>query len=424
MEYQYVIVGGGIAGVTAAETIRENDSLARIAIISEESEILYSRVLLPSYLKKRIRRQQLFLRRPSDFTAKRIDLRMNERVAWIDTKHRDVIFENGITVGYEKLLLATGGRVKEWSDSQDQQLVFRLQTLEDADRLNSAMDYIHNPLVVGASFISLEFLEIFTVRGIAPVLVVRDKHFFSHFVEEQGGQLFNDNFERHGIQTVYNDVIAEVKPAQPPDASAQSSGLRQNGTSEMKAITRGLVELPCDAIAVGIGIERPLAYLEGSGIERGEKGIGTNQFLETSQPDVFAAGDTAEFFDVIYGQHKVDGNWTNAVLQGKRAALNMMGEKQEFRAVAGYSISNLGFQITVLGWCEDAGDSIVRVEWGKKQYERLFIRDGVIVGAVLVNRFADRTHIAKLIEARVSLNPWRDKLVDMAFDIHQIPVIP
>ena len=426
MEYRYLIIGGGIAGVTAAETIREKDALASIAIISDESEILYSRVLLPSYLKKRIRREQVFLRRPAEFTGLRIDLRMNEQVARIDTKHRDVIFENGLAVGYEKLLLATGGRVIPWDGPGDQDLIFRLHTLEDADRLDQALDRIRQPVVVGASFITLEFLDIFTMRGIPPALVVRDKHFFSRFVEDQGGQIFHDNFERHGIKTIYNDMLAEVRPA--PDTileyAKESPQIGENQRARINILTRGLAELPCDAIALGIGIERSRGYLEGSDIEQGEKGIRTNEYLETSVPGIFAAGDVAEFFDVIYGQHRIVGNWTNAVLQGKRAALNMLGERQEFRAVAGYSITNLGFQITVLGWCDDPRDSIVRVEWGKKQYERLFFREGALVGAVLINKFADRTHLAKLIESRIILEPWRESLGDMKFDIHQIPVIP
>lgn len=422
MEYQYVILGGGIAGVTAAETIHEKVPTAKIAIVSEESEILYSRVLLPSYLKKRIRREQLFLRHPADFTEKGIDVVMNERVARIDNKHRDVIFENGVVIGYEKLLLSTGGRLKQWDVADNQPWLYRLQTIEDADRLGSALDEnrIGNPAVAGSSFIALEFLEIFTIRRIPSVVVVRDKYFFGHFVEEQGGQLLQDNFERHGIRVISNDMIAEVGAA---PVSSDKDRKHAVALPLLKAVTRGLVEIPCDAVCLGIGIERPTAYLEGSGIERGEKGIRTDQYLQTNDPRVFAAGDAAEFLDVITGEHHVAGNWTNAVLQGKIAGLNMTGERREFRKAASYSITNLGLQITALGSSRTWDDAIVRVEWGKRQYERLFLKDGVAVGAFLINSFQDKTHLAQLIENRISLDLWRQALSDMRFDIHQIPVV-
>lgn len=426
MEYQYVIIGGGIAGVTAAENIRQKDPTNRIAIISEESEILYSRVLLPSYLKKRITREQLFLRRPADFTDKGIDVLMNERVVGIDAKHRDVLLENGHTVGYQKLLLSTGGRVKQWDVTKSEPWLYRLQTIEDADRMRQALDQnrIINPVIAGSSFITLEFLEIFTSWGITPNLVVRDKHFFSRFVEEQGGQLFGNNFERHGIRAMYSDVIAQVLPGDSPSGDTPNTDKRPGAepVPPLKALTRGLAQIPCDAVCLGIGIERPMEYLAGSGIERGEKGIRTNQYLETNDPRVFAAGDAAEFFDVIAGEYRVGGNWTNAVLQGKIAGLNMAGEHNEFRRVTSYSITNLGFQITVLG-SQDAKECIMRVEWGKNQYERLFLKNGAVVGAALINRFQDKTHITKLIENRILLDAWREALADIRFDIHQIPVV-
>ena len=120
--YDYLIIGGGIAGVTAAETIRENDNRATtIGIISEEPHLLYSRVLLPAYLKGRVSREQLFLRKIDDFTEKKIDLNIHEKVLFVDIKRKEVGLANRVSIGFEKLLIATGGAVAAWGaeDIQD-----------------------------------------------------------------------------------------------------------------------------------------------------------------------------------------------------------------------------------------------------------------------------------------------------------------
>ena len=408
--YNYLIIGSGIAGVTAAETIREHTNDAHIAIVGEEPHMLYSRVLLPAYLKNRIPRQKLFLRTIQDFTDKKIDIHGGDGVASVDVAHKNVTLGSGKTFAYDKLLLATGGRVKEWGRPEDQSFVYRLQTLDDADRLFEAIPSLHNPLVVGSSFISLEFLEIFLASKITPTLLVRDKYFFGNLVEEQGGKLMHENFLRLGIKVDYNDTIAQI------DTTPQAFEKRE-------ITTKKLDKIYTDAITVGIGIKRNLAYAKESGIETGEQGIKTNEFFETSSPDIFAAGDVAEYYDSISKSHRCVGNWTSAVLQGKCAGLAMVGIKEAFMRVPSYSITNLGFQITALGDTASHEGTLVRIDMARKQYERFFFRGNMLTGAVLINRFVDKTHLSKLIEQQVDITQWRDQLSDNSFDIHTIPVI-
>ena len=407
MHYQYLIIGGGIAGVTAAETVRQHNPDATIAIVGSEAHVIYSRVLLPAFLKKRIPRTALFLRTVEDFTAKKIVLYQQETLISIDVKHKDVVLENGKTFQYDKLLLATGGNVKPWGKPEDQHIIYRLQTLDDADRLSEHIPTITNPLVVGASFISLELLEIFLANHIVPTLLVRDSHFFGSILEEQGGALMQQNFDHLGIKTHYHDTIATIE-------------YKERGA---EITTKTLKKMSCDAIGVGIGIDRDFGYAQSAGIDVGQHGILTNEYLETNQPDVFACGDVAEFYDGIADKQHTVGNWTNAVLQGKRAGLNMLGQREKFTYVPSYSITNLGFQITAVGDCSRHEGAIVRVDPVHKQYERFFFKEDVLAGAILINRFADKAHIAMLIENRTHISQWRKQLADMAFDIHAIKMV-
>ena len=404
-KYDYLIIGGGIAGVTAAETIRGENSQASIAIISAEPYPLYSRVSLPRFLKKKISREQLFLRKSNDFSDKDIKLRLGEKVLFVDVGRKEVGLENGVALGYEKLLISSGGRATDWRKPENQEFIYHLQTLDDADRLYGALAEIKQPLVVGASFISLEFLEIFTVNKITPSVILRNNYFLEKTLGPIGGDILKSNLERYDIRIQFNDSIGEVQ--------RESEG-------RVVVVTRALRRIECDALALGVGVDRNIEFLKGSGIRLGEKGILTSEFLESSEDGIFAAGDTAEFYDTILGAHHVVGNWTNAFLQGRRAGLNMSGQREPFKNVTGYSITSFGFQITVLGYCHNELESIVRSDLALNQYERFFLKDGVLVGASLINRFEDKPHLVGLIESKKNMEEYKEKMKDFSFDIRAI----
>lgn len=418
--YHYLIIGGGIAGVTAAETIREQDHDATIGVISHEAYLLYSRVLLPAYLKRKIPREKLFLRTIDDFIEKRIALRLQETVTAVDAKRREITLHNGITLGYEKLLIASGGHVKAWGRPEDESAVYRLQTLDDADRLFAALASINNPLVIGSSFISLEFLEIFRANAITPAILMRDAYFFGQYLEENGGELMRTHFQRHHIALYEHDEIAQLHRV-PPER--QQDAQEDRGQTSLAALTKKQQTIACDSLAVGVGIDRNLSFMPTSNILRGDVGVRVNEFFETSQEGVYAAGDVVEMFHPETQTYRATGNWTSAFLQGKAAGLAMVGIRKPFRTIPSYSITNLGLQITMVGECKDEGETIVRVNMETNEYERLFLKDGALQGAVLINRFKDKTHITRLIETGQKLDAYREQLSSLEFDITTIPVV-
>lgn len=402
--YEYLVVGGGIAGVTAAETIREKHPTATVAVISDEPHLLYSRVLIPAYLKKRISREQLFLRRAEDFTEKSIDLHLGQRVVGVDTKQKSIALASGLTFHFQKLLLASGGKVKPWGEEEYQKSILRMQTLDDADRLMAILPSLRHPLVVGSSFIGLEFLEVFSLQNLHPAILTRDSHYFAKFLDPRGGEIIRNNFARNGIEGYFQDSVREIKVRD----------------GELLIGTERLREISCDIVGAAVGIRRDTDFLANSGIELGKIGVRTNEFLETNIEGVYAAGDAAEFFDLVAGKFRAAGNWTNAFLQGKRAGLNMAGSREPYRNVSAYSITNLGLQITVLGEHGPEMDALVRLDEPNDQYERIFLKDGVFKGAALINRFQDKPHLAKLIETKTPVGNYRQKLTEFAFDIREI----
>lgn len=409
--YHYLIIGGGIAGVTAAETIREHDRDATICVISHEAHLPYSRVLLPAYLKRKIPREKLFLRTIDDFIEARIEIRLQQTVTAIDENRREVALQTGATLGYKKLLIASGGQVKPWGRPEDQSVIYRLQTLDDADRLFAALASITNPLVIGSSFISLEFLEIFLANKINPAILMRDEHFFGQYLDQSGGELMRAHFQRHHIPLYEHDEIEHLKHL----------------PADMTILTKKQQTIACDSLAVGVGIDRNFLFLGQSTIVRGQSGIRANEFFETSHENIYAAGDVAELLHPATQTYRTTGNWTSAFLQGKYAGLAMAGLKAPFLNTPSYSITNLGLQITMVGECANdpltGGDTIVRIDTDTNQYERLFFREGTLKGAVLINRFKDKTHLTRLIESAQKLDTYREDMALLQFDITTIPVV-
>lgn len=394
-QFDYLIIGGGIAGTTTAETIRAKDEACSIAIVTKEAHPLYSRVLIPSYLKGRIKREQTFMRKASDMEAKRISYFPGETVAKIDTKEQVVRLASGASLHYEKLLIASGGRVRGLDlPGNEASHIFRLQTIDDADGISQALPEISRAVVIGGGFISLEFLEAFRLRNIPTTLVFPHARFFEKFVSAQGSAFLERNFEKHGIGLVPSESAAGF--------------LKQDGRVA-GVITVSGKTFPCDAVGIGIGIERELEFLKDSGVALGKTGVITNEYLETNIPGVYAAGDIAEFDDEIAGMRHALGNWNNAFMQGKTAGESMTGERAAFKNVAMYSISNLGLHIAAIGEVGPSYQSVVRSEGS--YYEEFFLKGTKVVGAFLINQPRHQALIQRWVAGGYSIF-GRDGLSD------------
>lgn len=400
--YNYLIIGGGIAGATAAETIRERDNQGLIAILTEETHPLYSRVLLPNYANGRIPRQRVFLKSFEDFEVRRIDWHKECRVLSLDTSLK-IIHTNAGDYSYDKLLIATGGHVRKWTvPGGDMKGVFQLQTLNDTDAIVAAMQSAKKAVIIGGGFIAVEFLEICRLHNLETTLFCRDEFFFEGKLDKIGARILDKNFQEHGVRCVYGAEVAEVRGKEYVQEVALKSG----------------EVYMADFIGVGVGIERSTAFLSEQ-LEIVPAGIKTNEFLETSAPAVWAAGDIAYYYDMFYGKHQALGNWTNAVMQGRYAGENMTGTKKPLTTLFGYNIVNFGLQIAFIGdtIISEEIETITRSDSITKKYERFFIKNNRLQGAIMINMFSDRTVIASLIQKRVDIGEKKELLSDMGTNL-------
>ena len=400
--------------MTAAETIRQKDKSASIGIVSKEALPLYSRVLLPHYVRGKILREKVFLRSLDDYTSKNIDVLVGKEVMVNNFDVHEVRLSDKSTLSYGKLLIATGGTPLRWRIvGEEIEPILRLQTIEDADLALSTISGLAGQgeaLVVGGGFIALEFLESAVAYGFKAHLLIKEKRFFAGQLEERGWGILEQNFARHGITT---HVEAEVKKL-----DREETGLFAAYTSSNEAV-RGVW------VGVGIGVDRNYGTFQGGGLKT-NRGIVVNEYLETSVPDVWAAGDIAEILNSKTGESRTVGNWNNAFLQGRTAGINMakVGSdgREIYDALPTYSISNLGYNITTVGSTREAEgiEALERIWSDGREYERFFLRDGKLIGVFLINRFADKPIVSKIIEQKIDLSEKRRFLHDPDYDLAKI----
>ena len=364
----YLVIGGGIAGTAAAETLREEDPHAKIAILEAEPHVLYSRVLIPKYIKGQIQKEALFLRKISDYAEKNINFYPSAKVLKINPEKREAILKNGSIFSYKKLLIASGGKPKTWTSDVQVDVgrpfqVLRMHTLEDADAIKEAIENakIKEVLVIGEGFIALEFIRIFILNGFKTHLATKGDVWGEARLGRTGAEMLEEVFKKY-------EIVVHKK------------------TADREKIKSALT-------AAGIGLSRNLEAF--AGLEVG-RGILSDEFLETSRPGIFAAGDVAEFFDVIAGRRRIVGNWTNSFLQGRIAALNMLGRRVLFKNVSTYNISCLDERLTFAGDTEDF-DDVLEIKKDGTLLRALF-KENKLKGAVLINRFNDKIEMTKLIE--------------------------
>lgn len=402
---KYLIIGGGVAGTTAAETIRQLDPAGSCAIVSDEPYRLYSRIMLskPNFFLEKIPFGQIWLKQEDWYAQHNVSLIAGKKAATLDIAEKIVTLDDGTALQYDKLLLATGTCVRPWTvPGSDKNGIFYLRTLDHAKQIIAKVKTAKRAVVIGGGFIGFEMCDMLRLAGIDVTLILREPHFWDPMLDEASGRMIEQALERGGVKILRNTEVREVV----------------GKDSVEKVILKDDKELPCDMIVAGIGTYCPIEWTAGSSIKT-NRGIVTDEYLATSALDVWAAGDAAEFKDIVLGEQIQLGNWANAQMQGKIAARNMCGMHEEFRLVSFYVTGGFGITIAFAGDVRPSNERtiITRSARDNSSLSRIILGNGKIVGATMVNNTKELATIAKLIEKGVDMTDNTDKLSDPSFDL-------
>lgn len=389
---RYLIIGGGIAGTTVAEEIRKHDTDSEITIIEHEQHRCYSRVLLAHYVRQIVERDRVFIKKEEWYEQKNIELQTGVRALAIDTKNKFVRTSEERELPYDKLIITTGGELNLLGE--DLRGVSYLRTLDDADNLKQLIAEMgdlpkkeRRGIVYGGGFIALEYINIFAKFNIHTTVVMRSSGFWSRALSETSQKVLADQAKESGI-----DLETDVSSVEFL-GDKEFAGLRLASGKELSAKILG----------VGIGVKFDNSIFDGTDIEF-KNGIVVNEYLETSLPDVYAAGDIVEFYDVIAGRRLRLGNWMSALMQARALGKTLTGDRTQFELVSSYSIDLQGMDVVFIGDTSrpDADEVIQRVAEPNKSVE-VFIRDGSVVGAVMIGDVSQRSEITRAIKEKKML---------------------
>ncbi len=389
-ERNYVIIGNGVAGTSAAETLRKNDPNCHIALLTNEPYPLYNRVSLPRFLQGVLPEQKVMIRDFAWHEQRNIKLITETLVTGIDTDERVVTTNTGLHLPYDALLVASGGwanplRVPGAAEATN---IYNFVTLDDTKTIIAKMLESRSALAYGGSFISYELCDGFAVRKLNTTWLMRGPYWLRSSLDPEGGEVVDNIAKKFGVEVIHGDEIESV--------------VTKNGLACAVKTKKGR-EIQTDMLGVGLGITLNTQILAGTPVEVRD-GVVVNEYLETNVPGVYAAGDVAEFFDPTINRHHTMGTWDNAMAHGRLVAINMAGGHEPYLDVPTYTSPLFDVNIAVVGTAESNNPELESIalrepgEKGNENYRKLFFRDNKLVGVLMIGSPKGRKKLVDIVK--------------------------
>ncbi len=366
----YLIIGAGLAGASAIEGIRELENSRSIVVIGAEEHLPYDRPPLSKKLwfgKKQVK--DIFLHDPAFYERNGVELRLGRRAVSVDVKSKTVTDSLGDSHQFEKLLLATGGLPQVLPiPGGDLQGIFYYRTLNDYQRMRAEAEEGKSAVIIGGGFIGSEMAAALTLNRLLVTMIYPAACLCDRVFPEDLGLAIERVYENRGIR-----IMKGRRPAR----------IGRKGSRFVIETGKG-ERVESDMVIAGIGIKPALELAQQAGLDTSD-GILVNEYLQTSNTDIYAAGDNARFpYQVLGKQARVE-HWDNALNQGKQAGRNMAGAHQAYTYMPYFFSDLFEFGYEAVGEVDSRME--ISADW-QKPHETgtiYYLRDGKIRGMMMCN---------------------------------------
>jgi len=410
-ELSYVIIGNGIAGVTAAEVLRAEDSAADITVVADDPFPVYYRPALKDYLAGRVREDKLWARPASFYQDQRIRF-LSDRVVGIQVGQHSVQLQSGQQVEYHRLLLANGARPSTLKcPGLDLAGVTTLRTVADYQEVQSRLSSARRIVVTGSGTLALETIETLRHRGYQVIHLLRRHTLWSEVLDATASDLVLQQEKRDDVEVRLEEEVAEIT-----GKNGQVTGV----------VTTNGARISCDMVIIAIGIEPIIGFVKSSGIPCG-RGVQVDNAMRTGAPDVYAAGDILETTDAMAQRTRVIGQWYPAIQQARAAAysmLDLLDTRRLFRSSTFYNATFLyGLDFASVGMINipnnGQGYQEIVADPQPRIYRKVLLKGGLPVGVIGLGDRKGVLAFKRAIDHRVNLSPVASKLFAPDFKLNE-----
>ena len=390
MTQTFVIIGAGHAGGQAAATLRMKGFEGRIVMIGDESYVPYERPpLSKALLAGEIEIERTFLKKSTWFDDKDVDLRTDTLVESIDRTGKSVTLSDGESIGYDKLLIATGTRVRKLDlPGADLDGIFYLRAIADTLAIQERMTPDSKVVIVGGGYIGLEVAAVGAKMGCDVTVLEGLERVMNRVVSPEVSEFYTDVHTKAGVKILCGVGV---------------TGYEGDGTVSHVVCADGSKH-EADLVVVGVGVIPNYDIADAAGLDV-DNGIVVDEFARTSDPDIFAAGDVTNHPNALLDRRLRLESVQNAVDQAKTAANAMLGTLEEYAEIPWFWSDQYDLKLQIVGLSEQDDDVVVRGNPDDHKFSVCYLRDGEFVAINAINNVKDFMGAKKLIAARRKIDP-------------------
>jgi apoptosis-inducing factor 3 len=389
----FVILGAGAAGTHAAETLRVAGYQGRIVMITRDDRLPYDRTTLSkNYFTGKLTKDEVFLRSFEFYEQHHIEVQLNQVVQHVDVRTRTILFQNNERLGYDSLLIATGGQPHSLEvPGADLQNVFTLRSFADCDHILEAAQNATQAVVIGSSFIGMEIAAGLTQKGLKVTVVSPASLPFEKILGPELGQLFYEVHQEQGVIFQMGRKVTQIE-----GESTVQTVVLDNGEC-----------LSADLVVVGIGVKPITGFISGIDLYPKDQSVVVDEYL-CAVDGVYAAGDIARYPDERTSELMRVEHWRIAAQHGRIAAYNMAGKPTKFRGVPVFWSMQFKFPIRYVGHATEWDELIIDGDLNQREFIAFYVKNDQVLAAASSQRDTETAAIAELI--RLNRMPAPNKL--------------
>ncbi|MGI1690367.1 NAD(P)/FAD-dependent oxidoreductase [Thermoanaerobacter uzonensis] len=404
-----VIIGNSVAMVGAVEAIRKYDTSSEIIVISDETYHVYSRPLISYYLGNLVSEDKMIYREKDFYRKNKVETVFGIKAISIDERKKEVHLENGDSISFDKLLIATGGKpIIPPVEGLNKINVHTFIKMDDAKKLKGAAKPGSKAVIVGGGLIGFKAAEGLHHLGVDVTIVELADRILSTILDAKGASLVSQSLQNDGIKIITGTTVDKII-----------------GNEYVKGVLlKNGQELEADNLIIAIGVVPNVDVVRNTSISI-NRGILVDNTMKTSVEDVYAAGDVAEGYDMLVESNRVVPIWPNAYMQGEIAGFNMIGINKNFKGI--FPMNSIGYKNTnmitagITNPQQEEFEIISKIDHNRRSYKKFVVKENRLVGFILINDIDRAGLFTGFIKNETDITPFKKYILNDDFGFIYLP---